>query len=58
LKSVSNVIVTVNPVGGLRAGSIQTEMRDSGQNKDEYTRIRVGVNGFSKVGRILVAIGL
>ncbi|XP_039846670.1 uncharacterized protein LOC120706158 [Panicum virgatum] len=58
LKSVSNVIVKVNPVGSLPPVSIQTEMGDSGQNMDDYTRIRIGVNGFSKVGRILVAMGL
>ncbi|PAN31966.1 hypothetical protein PAHAL_5G454200 [Panicum hallii] len=55
LKSVSNVLVTVNPVGSLLGVSSKTEKGDS---DGEYTRIRVGVNGFSKVGRILVQMGL
>ncbi|PUZ57792.1 hypothetical protein GQ55_5G457700 [Panicum hallii var. hallii] len=54
LKSVSNVLVMVNPVGSLLGVSSQTEMGDFGRKKGVYTRIRVGVN----VGRILVQMGL
>ncbi|CAO2174400.1 unnamed protein product [Urochloa humidicola] len=51
LKSAANnVIVVVSPVGSLPGFS--------SQRSPEETRIRIGVNGFSQLGRILVDMGL
>ncbi|RCV24410.1 hypothetical protein SETIT_5G082000v2 [Setaria italica] len=61
LKSANNVLVMVNPVGNLSGFSSRNELRDSTKDpskESEAKRIRVGINGFSQVGRILVEMGL
>ncbi|CAO2193391.1 unnamed protein product [Urochloa humidicola] len=49
--ATNNVLVVISPVGS------QTEMIGSTKDPEE-TRIRIGVNGFSQLGRILVNMGL
>ncbi|CAL4957824.1 unnamed protein product [Urochloa decumbens] len=57
--AVNNVLVMVSPVGSLPGFSSQTETIDSTKGaSDKETRIRIGIHGFSQLGRILVDMGL
>ncbi|CAO2185395.1 unnamed protein product [Urochloa humidicola] len=55
--ATNNVLVVISPLGRLPGFSSQTKIIGSTKDPQE-TRIRIGVNGFSQLGRIIVDMGL